>query len=269
MRRYILLAVAVLAAALAAAPESFHFAIVGDRTGEAQAGKWESVWTAMAADRPAFVVSVGDVIQGLNDATADAQWQQLLRTLTAYRGIPLYFTPGNHDVWSTASEELFRKHTGKPLHYSFDYGPAHFVVLDNSRSDSLPAGEMAFLESDLEAHRQAAVKFVVMHRPSWIPDVPLRNTASPLHRIAKRFDVRYWIAGHVHQLIHADLEGVTYYAAPSAGGHLRLSAKYEDGWFFGWTRVDVRDGEASFRVHDIEGRVSSLKDWSLAGLAAH
>jgi 3',5'-cyclic-AMP phosphodiesterase len=268
MKRCVLLAVAALAA-LAAAPEDFHFAIVGDRTGEAQAGKWEGVWSAVAADRPAFVISVGDVIQGLDDASAETQWQELLRTLTAYRGIPLYFTPGNHDVWSTASEQLFRKHTGRPLHYSFDYGSAHFVVLDNSRSDALSAGEIAFLESDLEAHKKATVKFVIMHRPSWIPDAPLRNTAGPLHRIAIRFDVRYWIAGHVHQLIHAELEGITYYSVPSAGGHLRLSAKYEDGWFFGWTRVDVRNGGASFRIHDLEGRESALKDWSLAGLAAH
>src|SRR5262249_14395273 len=144
--------------------------------------------------------------------------------------------------------ELFRKYSGHPLHYSFDCGPAHFVVLDNSRQDALPPAEMAFLESDLEAHREAAVKFVLMHRPSWIPDAPLRNPNGALHRIAKRYGVRYWIAGHVHQAIHVEFDGVTYYSVPSAGGHLRLSGKYEDGWFFGWTRVDVQDDRAEFRI---------------------
>ena len=58
--------------------------------------------------------------------------------------------------------------------------------------------------------------------------------------MAKRYGVCCVIAGHVHQLIHADLEGVTYVSLPSAGGHLRLSGKYEDGWFFGWTGVEIR-----------------------------
>jgi 3',5'-cyclic-AMP phosphodiesterase len=269
MRRWIGIIAALLVAVAirAAAPESFHFAIVGDRTGEAQLGKWESVWSAVAADRPAFVISVGDVIQGMDDATAEAQWQRVFQTLTSYRRIPFYLTPGNHDVWSRKSEELFRKHSGRDLHYSFDYGPAHFVVLDNSRWDALPAGEMAFLQSDLDAHRNAAVKFVVMHRPSWLADAALRNTAGGLHQIAKRYGVRYWIAGHVHQLIHAEVEGITYYSVPSAGGHLRLSGKYEDGWFFGWTRVDVHDGEAAFAIHDLQGRTTSLKEWGLSGLA--
>src|SRR5436305_38828 len=84
---------------------------------------------------------------------------------------------------------------------------------------------IAFLESDLRAHPEGAVKFVITHRPSWITD-------PSLHQIARRYGVRYWISGHIHQLIHTEFDGVTYYAVPSAGGHLRLTAKYEDGWFF-------------------------------------
>ena len=41
--------------------------------------------------------------------------------------------------------------------------------------------------------------------------------------MAKQYGVCCVIAGHVHQLIHADLDGVTYVSLPSAGGHLRLS----------------------------------------------
>jgi len=254
------------AAAIAGPQDEFHFVIVGDRTGETQPGKWEAVWRAVAADKPALVITAGDLIQGMDDATAESQWRQALRTLSAYRGIPLYLTPGNHDVWSKQSEDLFRKHSGRALHYSFDYGSAHFVVLDNSRSDGLGSGELAFLEADLESYRNAAVTFVFMHRPSWIPDAPLRNTNGTLPRIARRYDVRYWIAGHVHQLIHAEVDGVTYYSVPSAGGHLRLSGKYEDGWFFGWTRVDVKGRAVNFRIHDLEGRVTTLDQWGLSGL---
>ena len=46
----------------ATAPDSFRFAILGDRTGEAQPGVYEQVWKEVAAESPVFVVSVGVVI---------------------------------------------------------------------------------------------------------------------------------------------------------------------------------------------------------------
>ena len=264
---YLAIALAIaLAASWAAEPGEFRFAIVGDRTGEAQPGVWDRVWREVSGSGPAFVVSIGDVIQGLDDARSDAQWQELLGTLAPYRKIPIYFAPGNHDVWSEASADLYRKYSTRPLHYSFNYGTAHFTVLDTSRSDSLPAAEMDFLAADLAKHPDAAAKFIFMHRPSWVMDAALRNTAAPLHQLAKRYGVKWIVAGHVHQLIHAEVDGVTYFAAPSAGGHLRLSKKYEDGWFFGWTDVQVKAGEAVFTVNESEGRRTRLSQWGLSGL---
>jgi 3',5'-cyclic-AMP phosphodiesterase len=267
MRRALLLgALIALVLLRAAAPGEFHFAIVGDRTGEAEPGVWERVWREVAASNPAFVLSVGDVIQGMDDATAEAQWRELETMLAPYRKIPLYLTPGNHDVWNEASAALYRKHSKRELHYEFDYGGAHFTVLDNSRGDALAPAEMEFLEADLAAHKAASPKFIVMHRPSWVIDIAMRNAASPLHQLAKRYGVRWILAGHVHQLIHAEMDGVTYFAAPSSGGHLRLSHKYEDGWFFGWTEVEVKGGEAAIAIHELGGRRSTLDQWGLAGL---
>src|ERR1019366_3842277 len=72
-------------------------------------------------------------------------------------------------------------------HYSFDSGGAHFTVLDNSRAEQWPAGELAWLESDLREHAAAPVKFVVSHRPTWLLDAALGGTSGPLHRLAKRY----------------------------------------------------------------------------------
>ena len=63
----------------AAPPENFHFVLLGDRTGEGQPGVWERVWRESAATGPAFVLSVGDTIQGLNDATAETEWRDAMR----------------------------------------------------------------------------------------------------------------------------------------------------------------------------------------------
>jgi hypothetical protein len=253
--------------ALSAAPaDSLHFVLLGDRTGEVQPGIYERVWRDLAATAPAFVLSTGDTIQGMNDATAEAEWREARRLVDPYKRIPLYLAPGNHDIWSEASERLFRQYAGRAPHYSFDSGVAHFAVLDNSRSDGWPAGELEWLAADLREHAAAPVKFVISHRPSWLLDAALGNANAPLHRLAKSYGVCCVIAGHVHQLIHADLDGVTYLSLPSAGGHLRLSGKYEDGWFFGWTGVEIRGREVVFQVHALDSATTPLSAWGRAGL---
>lgn len=276
MRRLWFVSAVVVLAALAhgptpANPPTFHFVLLGDRTGEAQPGVWERVWKEAAAETPAFLLGVGDTIEGMDDATAESEWQQVQRTLAPYTRFPLYLAPGNHDVWSPASERLFQKYTRHPLHYSFDYGAAHFTILDNSRTDQLSDAELAFLESDLREHKGQAVKFLVSHRPSWILDAGLRNPQFPLHQLARKYGVQYVIAGHVHQILHVDLDGVTYLSVPSSGGHLRLSAQYQDGWFFGYTLVTVRGTAVEMLVKELgapygRGRVTRLADWGLTGL---
>jgi|HubBroStandDraft_4_1064222.scaffolds.fasta_scaffold67036_2 Icc protein len=255
--------VLLLLAALCQAAD-FHFVILGDRTGEAQPGIYEQVWKNAAAENPAFVLSVGDTIQGLNDATADAEWREAQRIFK--KGVPLYLTPGNHDIWSDLSERLFRKYSGHPPHYSFDYEQAHFTILDNSREEQFSASELAFLDSDLRAHEKQPIKFVISHRPSWIVDVLLKNPHNPVHQLAKKYGVQYVISGHVHQMIHSDFEGITYLSMPSAGGHLRASMKYEDGWFFAHTRVDITGTTINFQIKELHNRTTTPANWTASGL---
>jgi 3',5'-cyclic-AMP phosphodiesterase len=270
-------AVGVIAALIAAsfwaggAPAPFHFVILGDRTGEVQPGVYEQVWRQASSANPAFFVSVGDSIQGLDDAAAEAEWRQFERILQPFQRYALYLAAGNHDIWSPRSEELFRKYAKHPPHYSFDYGAAHFTILDNSRSDVLVPDEMTFLEGDLREHAAQLVKFVISHRPSWLIDAAFGNANFPFHQLMKKYGVKYVIAGHVHQMLHVRMDGVTYLSMPSAGGHLRLSEKYEDGWFFGYTAVEVNGTDAGFRITELkaphgQGRVTRPEDWGASGL---
>jgi len=268
-----LIAASALALAVLAAGDSFSFVILGDRTGEAQTGVYDQAWKEAAAESPAFVINSGDTIEGGHDETAESQWNGVARVWKPYSRIPLYLVPGNHDIWpdSAVSEQLFRKFAGHPVRYSFDCGGAHFTVLDNSRSDELAASEMEFLESDLKAHAAAPVKMIFMHRPSWLLPVALRNTEFPLHQLAKQYGVEYIIAGHLHQMLHFELEGITYVSMPSSGGHLRLSKTYEDGWFFGHARVAVNGRAIDFQIEEVkaplgQGRITKAADWGMNGL---
>jgi UDP-2,3-diacylglucosamine pyrophosphatase LpxH len=258
--------------------DSFQFVILGDRTGETQPGVYERVWQEAAAENPAFAVSVGDSIQGLNDATAEIEWRQFEQILAPYRRFPLFLAPGNHDIWSARSEALFLKYAAHPApaapvaHYGFDYSRAHFTILDNSRSDNLSPEELQFLQTDLEAHKDQPVKFIVSHRPSWLVDAMFQNRSFRLHQLAKKYGVQYVIAGHVHQMLDIDLEGVNYLSMASAGGHLRGTEQYRDGWFFGYALVRVRGQAVDLRIKELkpplgQGRVTALKDWRKAGAA--
>ena len=253
--------------------DPFQFAIVGDRTGEPQPRVYEQVWREMAAEHPAFAVTVGDTIQGGNDSTAEQEWNAVLKVSAQYKGLAFYMTPGNHDIWSRASEELFKKYAKRPANYSFDFRNVHVIVLDNSRSEQFPPAALDFLERDLKAHSTQPVKFIVSHRPSWLIPVLFGNSGFPLHRLAKRYGVKYVIAGHLHEMLHFELDGITYLSMPSAGGHLRASKKYWDGWFFGHTIVQVRGNDVRFRIQECKspagkGRVSTPADWGVNGLRA-
>lgn len=278
-RRYLQLLILVAALLLPLAriattsgPEPFRFVILGDRTGSAQSGVYERAWREAAAERPAFVIAAGDTIEGLDDKTAETEWRDAERILKPYTRYPLYLVPGNHDIWSEASERLFRKYSAHPPHYSFDYGLAHFTILDNSRSEQLPPEELTFLEMDLKAHAAQPVKFIFSHRPSWLINTALQDPNFALHQLARQYGVQYVIAGHIHQMLRLNLQGVTYVSMASSGASLRASEKYADGWFSGHALVEVRGTDIGFQIEELkppygQGRVTKLEDWGMVGLA--
>lgn len=261
-------AVLILFAGLAWPVDSgeFHFALLGDRTGEAQPGVYEEAWREAVAEHPAFVLTVGDTIQGGDDKTIDSEWQQVLKSIAPYQRYKLFLTPGNHDVWDATSGSAFEKYSRHPLHYSFDWQQAHFTVLDDSESDSLKNEEIAFLEKDLAAHRAQPVKFIVSHRPSWLFQVVLHDRKFALHELALKYGVKYVIAGHIHQMLSFSLDGVTYLSMASSGGHLRNDKSYEHGWFFQHTAVFVNSQGVAFKIEELKepfgrGRITTPTDW--------
>ena len=86
-----------------------------------------------------------------------------------------------------------------------------------------------------------------------------------------KYGVKYVIAGHIHQMLHLELDGVMYLDMASSGGYLRDTKSFEKGWFFGHTTITVEDHRAGFVIHELkppigEGRSTTPDDWSTAGL---
>src|ERR1700687_1398729 len=119
----------------------FFFSTLGNRTEDADQQVYEQVWKVLDSLHPDFVINVGDTIQGGNDATANNEWRALRQLWRRY-SYPLYFTAGNHDIWSAASRAVFEKEAGRPAAYGFNYKNAHFTVLDNSQTENLSGQQM-------------------------------------------------------------------------------------------------------------------------------
>ena len=233
---------------------SFHFAIVSDRTGRAMPGVYEQVWREVAAAHPDFVVTVGDAIEGLTSASeARAQWEAL-RPLWPH-DVPVYHAPGNHDIWDPASEALFAKETGREPFYSFDFQDAHFVVLDNSRTENLSPAQMRFLEADLAKQSHPGPKFVLFHRPFWLIPLKLGENGFVLQSVAKRYGVCCVLSGHGHQLQSVTKDGVLYLELGSSGASLAGAGPagigYSDGWFYQYGFVTVNGADVTFEIREL------------------
>jgi len=251
----------------------FHFSIIGDRTGGAQPQIFGRVWREVDLLRPDFVLNVGDTIEGGRDDRAVQEWAEMKSLFQRYGRYPLYFTAGNHDIWSKSSEELYVKETGFKPYYSFNYQDAHFTVLDNSRVQGLPDDQLEFLEQDLKANANKNPKIVVFHRDYWIRLLNNGDTSFPLHQLAKKYGVQHIISGHGHRFVRIVRDGITYMEVGSSGGNLggwKRGEGFAQGWFYHHVWARVKDDRVTFTVKELDGafgsgRMFNAEDWDEKG----
>ncbi|MBO4934754.1 MAG: metallophosphoesterase [Clostridia bacterium] len=130
-----------------------------------------------------------------------------------YRNSTLAPTMGNHDSWGwdmwIANHFLSDPDTGERGSYcSFDYGNAHFIILNgniaeaNNRKAMLDK-EYAWLIRDLEAHKDADFKFIIEHQgmysyPVHTNEAETVEIRSLLVPIIDEYGVDIMMQGHDH-----------------------------------------------------------------------
>lgn len=123
-------------------PSNFQFAIIGDRTGGANAeGTFRLAINQLNLLQPEFVINVGDMIEGYTDNRAEltAEWDETEAMLHSL-DMPFFRTVGNHDVSSPVTQTVYRERHGATSYY-FVYKNVLFLVLDsedNSRPEPPP-----------------------------------------------------------------------------------------------------------------------------------
>ena len=124
---------------------------------------------------PAFVIHTGNLIHGgyqwmgINKNDVDIQYKNFY-FLANKLNSPLYTVYGEKDSFDGASD-LYLKYTGRHVYYSFNYGPFHFVVLNNIKSLSKQERkkQAQWFKKDIELNRDSSLIFVIAHEPFYSP----------------------------------------------------------------------------------------------------
>lgn len=112
-------------------------AILGDRTGLARPGVFETAVDRVRQMRPDLVVMVGDLIEGYSSDPAEIkrEWSEADAMLAGLEA-PFVLVPGNHDISNDAMAAAWRKRRGAPWS-SFVRGDILFLAL-NSDDPPMP-----------------------------------------------------------------------------------------------------------------------------------
>ena len=172
-------------------PNNFTFYVFGDnrpdKKDEPPTPTIQAIANALAANKPAFALSCGDLIHGKapdDFSLIQSQYNAVLAVFAA-TGVAVHNAPGNHemddanDVPNATMTGWYEQLIG-PAYGSFDYGNSHFIALNTEEvappltvksppsDDGLDPGYVSaaqrqWLDQDLWAHQSAQHVFVFMH----------------------------------------------------------------------------------------------------------
>ncbi|MFP6836672.1 MAG: metallophosphoesterase [Pseudomonadales bacterium] len=221
------------------APEDFSFVIVTDRTGGHRPGVFKSAMPKVNLLQPAFVVSVGDLIEGYtsDQASLDEQWDEF-EGFVSRLDVPFFYTPGNHDMSNSVMSETWRTRFG-PSYYHFVYKGVLFLVINSelfgmvgNPATPVPgpwqqAEQLRHIEHVLAHHEDARWTIVLTHQPLWDDgrEDLVGDSAEPnidpdwLQVEALLGDRNYTVfAGHYHRYKKSTRHNRSYITLATTGG---------------------------------------------------
>ncbi len=190
----------------------------------------------LVGTRAALGITLGDIVNHCDPTLYDA----VNRTIGLI-GIPWYNVIGNHDSNSDMSDdgysdETFERFYG-PDYYSFDYGPVHFLVLDDitwtgrtsprgsSYKPALGQGQLDFVKNDLSLVPNDQLVVLLMHVP--LSDVKDRRD---LYRLIEKRPHTLSFSGHTHSQEHRFLTREDDWQGAEPHHHLIAGAAGGSKW---------------------------------------
>src|SRR5438477_5534306 len=223
---------------------------------------------------PDFIIQSGDMVENGDDS---AQWpiffdieKDLLRQTAFFPAL------GNHEHHTQYFESIF--HDGTP-YYSFDWGNAHFIVLDSDVENAAPYErgrsvywneEVRWLEEDLNQHQKADYRFVMAHHPPFTAVGSRQGSnghMTALTPMLEKYHVSAAFFGHDHNYQHYLKNGIHYVITGGGGAPLHDVSKPPEGITVkvakieNFVSVSVNGKSAHFTAISIDG--STLDDFEI------
>jgi len=216
---------------------SFHFAILCDRAGGTRPGVFERAVEKINLMQPAFVLSIGDLIDGTaqNQTELEGQWDELDRIVSRLDA-RFFFTPGNHDVSKTPfSTEVWKKRRG-PLYYHFVFQNTLFLCLntDDGQANRISGEQVGYVRQALKDHRKVRWTFVLMHKPLWT-----FQQAEGWDSVEQLLQDRPHtvFTGHTHEYKRYERSGHEYIVFSTTGGGWSQERKTNEFDQIGWVSM--------------------------------
>lgn len=154
-----------------------------------------------------FVMHGGDVV---DDGGVFAEWNNYLMAAESFSAsIPSAYTMGNHDV-KNGGKQVFTSTFAHPengmedqigLTYTFNYGDAHFIVLNSEADEIDMAKQAAWLREDLKANKKKWT-FASFHRTPYHTEIGRGEelVTRYIAPVLEEFKVDLVLVGHDHAL---------------------------------------------------------------------
>lgn len=241
----------------------FRFAAYGDTRSNPE--DHASVVKGIIASEPRFVIHTGDFVAR---GTEYKRWDREFFGPAApmLRNIPLFPCLGNHEDNAAWYYYFFDTPEGGGDHgerwYAFDYGSAHFTVVDTDTDFSAGSAQYAWLEEDLRSTRSGWL-FVVHHHPAYSSGPHGGNGAVQEHLVPlyEAHGVAAVFQGHDHIYERSYKDGV-YYIVTGGGGAPRYDCQQKPnpyhqccGSDLHYCILDIYGATAAFHAHRADGTV--------------
>jgi acid phosphatase type 7 len=242
------------------AGEPFRFVVYGDTRTRAEVHR-AVMKELLKHGVPDFIAFSGDSIA---DGTDSSLWpiffdieRDLLRQTAFFPAL------GNHDRHSPYWFDYLQQ--AKP-YYSFNWGSAHFTVLDSdlgsvsqskSTRDTYWAEQCRWLEEDLAGNQKADFRFVMAHHPPYTAVKSRQGDDAYMKALVpmlEKYHVSAGLFGHDHNYQHFLKNGINYITSGGGGAPL-----YD---------VDVPPAEITQKVMSIENFVSISVNGKVAKVEA-
>lgn len=192
----------------------------------------------MAAEKPAFIIELGDMVDTLAEGTDPAQnLAEAEKIFTSFNG-PAYHVLGNHEFDNLTRDVFLASITNTGIakeqtYYSWDAGGVHFVVLDadytpqaphrpydmNTPEDNfwtwkdtfVPPQEIEWLRQDLSKSNLPTVVFTHQNLDRVDDqDHNIKNASEVRKVLEEDGQVLAVISGHDHQGGYSNIKGIHY-----------------------------------------------------------